>query len=76
MGMSYKRAWQLVETMNATFATPVVTSVRGGARGGGATLTATGAEVLAAYCDAIGAASAAAALGADRLAALLGEGPD
>ena len=35
MGMSYKRAWQLVETMNAMFAAPVVESSRGGARGGG-----------------------------------------
>lgn len=76
MGMSYKRAWQLVETMNATFATPVVTSVRGGARGGGATLTPAGTEVLAAYRDAVEAASAAAGPGADRLAALLGEGAD
>ncbi|MCV0395658.1 MAG: LysR family transcriptional regulator [Rhizobiaceae bacterium] len=33
-GMSYKRAWSLVETMNALFAEPVVTSTRGGARGG------------------------------------------
>lgn len=71
MGMSYKRAWQLVETMNTTFAEPVVTSVRGGARGGGATLTETGAEVLAAYLHAVEAASAAAGPGADRLAALL-----
>ena len=73
MGMSYKRAWQLVETMNAMFAEPVVTSVRGGLRGGGATLTATGAEVLAAYGDAVEAASVAAAPGAERLAALLGK---
>ncbi|SFH17214.1 molybdate transport system regulatory protein [Palleronia marisminoris] len=72
MGMSYKRAWQLVETMNAMFAEPVVTSVRGGARGGGATLTATGAEVLAAYLAAVEAASAAAAPAAGRLEALLG----
>lgn len=49
MGMSYKRAWGLVETMNAVFAEPVVESVRGGARGGGARLTDTGAAILAAY---------------------------
>lgn len=49
MGMSYKRAWSLVEEMNAAFAGPLVASARGGAGGGGAALTDLGAEVLAAY---------------------------
>lgn len=49
MGMSYKRAWGLVETMNAVFADPVVESARGGAKGGGARLTETGRKVLDAY---------------------------
>ena len=49
MGMSYKRAWQLVEAMNAGFREPLVESARGGAKGGGAHLTPTGHEVLAAY---------------------------
>ena len=49
MGMSYKRAWSLVEEMNAAFTAPLVASNRGGARGGGATLTATGQKVLAHY---------------------------
>lgn len=49
MGMSYKRAWGLVETMNAVFAEPVVSRSRGGSRGGGAALTETGQAVLAAY---------------------------
>ena len=35
MGMSYKRAWSLVEEMNAAFATPLVDSSRGGPGGGG-----------------------------------------
>lgn len=47
MGMSYKRAWMLVEEMNAAFRDPLVASSRGGARGGGARLTETGAAVLA-----------------------------
>ena len=47
MGMSYKRAWMLVETMNAAFREPVVDSTRGGTGGGGARLTGTGAAVLA-----------------------------
>lgn len=49
MGMSYKRAWSLVTGMNAMFAQPLVLSERGGAGGGGATLTATGTEVLARF---------------------------
>lgn len=49
LGMSYKRAWGLVREMNAGFGAPVVESVRGGQKGGGAALTATGAEVLARF---------------------------
>lgn len=49
MRMSYKRAWSLVEEMNAAFHAPLVTRSRGGARGGGARLTETGAAVLAHY---------------------------
>ncbi|MGL5010153.1 MAG: winged helix-turn-helix domain-containing protein, partial [Paracoccaceae bacterium] len=49
MGMSYKRAWSLVETLNATFREPVVTTARGGAKGGGATLTETGLAILTHY---------------------------
>lgn len=49
MGMSYKRAWQLVETLNAIFAEPLVTRARGGTRGGGAALTEAGERVLDLY---------------------------
>ncbi len=49
MGMSYKRAWLLVETMNACFRAPLVETSRGGRTRGGATLTPAGAMVLAAY---------------------------
>lgn len=49
MGMSYKRAWMLVETMNAMFAEPLVTSSKGGRTGGGAELTAAGQDVLVAF---------------------------
>jgi molybdate transport system regulatory protein len=49
MGMSYKRAWSLVDEMNAAFTAPLVARVRGGPGGGGAALTPEGAEVLAAY---------------------------
>ncbi|MGH7004681.1 MAG: winged helix-turn-helix domain-containing protein, partial [Alphaproteobacteria bacterium] len=49
MGMSYKRAWLLVEQMNAAFREPLVAAAKGGERGGGAALTKTGAEVLVRY---------------------------
>ncbi len=49
MEMSYKRAWMLVEAMNAAFANPLVDSVRGGPSGGGARLTEAGNAVLAHY---------------------------
>lgn len=49
MGMSYKRAWSLVEEMNAAFREPLVASTRGGAHGGGAHLTDAGRKVLAHY---------------------------
>jgi molybdate transport system regulatory protein len=49
MGMSYKRAWLLLDSMNQAFAEPVVRAAPGGARGGGASLTPFGAEVLSRY---------------------------
>lgn len=49
MGMSYKRAWQLVETLNTSFGAPLVARSRGGASGGGAALTDMGRCVLEAY---------------------------
>jgi molybdate transport system regulatory protein len=39
MGMSYRRAWQLVEALNVTFREPVVQTAVGGQRGGGASVT-------------------------------------
>ncbi len=49
MGMSYKRAWLLVQTMNSCFREPLVQSARGGKERGGAVLTETGTAVLSAY---------------------------
>jgi molybdate transport system regulatory protein len=46
MGMSYKQAWLLVETMNSCFTRPLVAAVKGGERGGGARLTPLGEDVL------------------------------
>ncbi len=49
MGMSYKRAWELIGALNAMFQAPLVDSTRGGPGGGGAVLTKLGREVLAQY---------------------------
>ncbi len=49
MGMSYKRAWSLVQALNDGFGAPLVLASRGGAAQGGASLTAEGAEVLGLY---------------------------
>jgi molybdate transport system regulatory protein len=49
LGMSYMRAWHLLQTMNACFKEPLVHTSRGGTGRGGATLTPIGQAVLAAY---------------------------
>jgi molybdate transport system regulatory protein len=49
MGMSYRRAWQLVEAINKSFAEPVVITAVGGVRGGGAAVTAFGREIVAQF---------------------------
>ena len=46
LGMSYRRAWLLVDTMNRCFRTPVVEAEAGGKRGGGAHLTQLGRAVI------------------------------
>lgn len=71
MGMSYKRAWLLVEEMNGVFLEPLVISSRGGPGGGGAHLTKTGARVLGLYDDIVETAQAAAASSIESLEAML-----
>jgi molybdate transport system regulatory protein len=48
-GMSYRRAWLLVDEMNRAFKEPVVAASFGGAKGGGASLTPTGLAVINLY---------------------------
>lgn len=49
LGMSYRRAWLLVEEINQAFREPAVTAETGGRRGGGATLTPVGERVIDLY---------------------------
>jgi molybdate transport system regulatory protein len=51
LGMSYRRAWMLIETMNSCFKRPVVDAETGGKRGGGTRLTAVGKAVVRLYRD-------------------------
>lgn len=49
MGMSYRRAWLLVNTMNHAFRQHLVETAKGGASGGGARVTEFGLDVLSRY---------------------------
>ena len=46
MNMSYRRAWQLVDTMNQCFQSALVETQTGGSHGGGAVLSEFGLQVL------------------------------
>ena len=70
MGMSYKRAWYLIDTLNRYFGESVVASAKGGRTGGGAVLTETGRTVLDLYRRIQRKAEAAVAEELDALAAL------
>lgn len=47
--MSYKRAWQLLNSLNESFKHPVVVTAIGGQRGGGANLTEFGRTLIRSY---------------------------
>ena len=49
LGMSYRRAWLLIDDMNQCFRDAVVSARPGGAQGGGAALTEVGAELIRDY---------------------------
>jgi molybdate transport system regulatory protein len=49
LGMSYRRAWLLVDDMNNCFREPVVAAHAGGRRGGGAALSPLGRNLIDQY---------------------------
>ena len=71
MGMSYKRAWSLVQALNEGFGAPLVETSRGGSGQGGAVLTDAGREVLERYRGMQAAAGRAIAKDLNALQALL-----
>ena len=61
LGMSYRRAWLLIDDMNRCFRAPVVATQPGGVKGGGAALTPFGVALIENY-RAIETQAAAAAM--------------
>lgn len=51
LGMTYKRAWALIDTLNKGFGRPVVEAISGGKGGGGAHLTTLGQELVVRYLE-------------------------
>lgn len=67
MGMSYRRAWLLIDDLNRIFREPVVSAATGGKHGGGSELTEFGGTLITQYRAIEKDAFAAAAAGIDRL---------
>jgi molybdate transport system regulatory protein len=49
LGMSYRRAWLLIDDMNSCFNQPVVSAKPGGSQGGGTSVTKFGADLIRHY---------------------------
>ena len=49
IGLSYRRAWNLLADLNRSFTEPVVATAVGGTRGGGARVTDFGRSLVAAF---------------------------
>ncbi|WP_461480520.1 winged helix-turn-helix domain-containing protein [Porticoccus sp.] len=73
MNMSYRRAWQLVETMNRCFQSPLVLTSKGGSGGGGASVSELGQKVLRLHTELLEELATAPAL--QKLQTLLAKQP-
>ena len=71
MGMSYRRAWLLIDTMNRMFRDPVVLARPGRVTGRSAEVTPFGARLVASYRDAETKAAKASSRLVDEIAAAL-----
>jgi molybdate transport system regulatory protein len=71
MGMSYRKAWLLIQEMQETFNGAVVTSAIGGTSGGGTRLTELGATLVKTYRRIESRAARAAETDMDTLAGLV-----
>lgn len=70
MGMNYRRAWTLMDSLNASFALPLIAARPGGA-GGGAVLLPVGVEVIRLYRSLKQRAAGGGATELERLQAML-----
>lgn len=61
LGMSYRRAWLLMDELNRALTSPAAVSEHGGQSGGGSTLTPVGEEIIRLYRDIEARAAAACA---------------
>jgi molybdate transport system regulatory protein len=75
MGMSYRRAWLLVDEINHIFREPLVETQMGGSGGGGARLTRLGRDVVGRYRAIEGASATASAADLRALKASLPAAP-
>lgn len=75
LDMSYRRAWNLVKSLNAAFTAPLVETRKGGPARGSAALTKTGQKVLQLYRDMESAAAAAISDDIDAFRRLLAPPP-
>ena len=71
LGMSYRRAWMLLEELNASLSSPATVSEQGGVKGGGSVLTPVGEEVIRIYRAIDEQARLSCARDIERLTALL-----
>lgn len=72
LGMSYRRAWLLIDELNRSLKMPATLSEQGGAKGGGCVLTAVGEEIVRLYREVEVRAHEACAGEIGRLVRLLG----
>lgn len=49
MGISYRKAWVIVDRLNKVMGVPMVVTQKGGAKGGGSTLSAEAADLMKRY---------------------------
>ena len=75
MGLSYRRAWMMVDVMNRCFNEKLVDTTPGGGQKSGAQVSDAGARALAAYRDLQGRVIGALPSGGDALEAMLRDEP-
>jgi len=73
LGMSYRRAWMLIDELNRSLREPAVASATGGLQGGGSELTEAGRKLIALYRGIEATAQQACAADIRRLLRLLAD---